>query len=190
MTISSHVLCSVSLPPQSLNPLHHCCKSVFSVAYSVSNRAGTLWKEFPPSPPQKLFNDFWNLVIKPKFQKWLRVLREFRKNTFRELTQLFTEYTTISPDLPSVTMYSHKWCSRGRELPGVLIDVCRWHKRIDAVNPTALARQKIGEGKGDTKGETVREEKSVYRRRKAGLPCLPLGFPLRRESKLCINNNW
>jgi hypothetical protein len=72
-------------------------------------------------------------------------------------------------------MYSHKWCSRGRELPGVLIDVCRWHKRIERV------RQKIGEGKGDTKGETVREEKSVYRRRKAGLPCLPLGFPLRRN---------
>ena len=74
-------------------------------------------------------------------------------------------------------MYSHKWCSRAHTL-GVLIDVCRWHKRIERV------RQKIGEGKGDTKGETVREEKSVYRRRKAGLPCLPLGFPLRRESKL------
>ena len=74
-------------------------------------------------------------------------------------------------------MYSHRWCSRARTL-GVLIDVRRWHKRIERV------RQKIGEGKGDTKGETVREEKSVYRRRKAGLPCLPLGFPLRRESKL------
>ena len=71
-------------------------------------------------------------------------------------------------------MYSHKWCSRARTL-GVLIDVCRWHKRIERV------RQKIGEGKGDTKGETVREEKSVYRRRKAGLPCLPLGFPLKRN---------
>ena len=42
-----------------------------------------------------------------------------------------------------------------------------------------------GDGKGVAKGETVREEKSVYRRRKAGLPCLPLGFPLSKESELC-----
>ena len=46
-----------------------------------------------------------------------------------------------------------------------------------------------GDGKGVAKGETQRGEKSAHHAVRHGVLFSLMGFPLRRESKLCINNN-
>ena len=43
-------------------------------------------------------------------------------------------------------------------------------------------RKKMGEGKRDTKGKTVREEKFARLRRKATPLVFPKGFPLRKKT--------
>ena len=42
-----------------------------------------------------------------------------------------------------------------------------------------------GDGKGDPKGETQRGEKSAHHAVRHGVLFSLMGFPLRRESKLC-----
>ena len=58
-----------------------------------------------------------------------------------------------------------------------------------AQNIEMAQRKKLGEGKGDTKGETVREEKFARLRRKANPLVFPIGFPLSEMPKMRRQKN-